>query len=217
MNSVEAAVKSVRLRPKAMPSKDVSAGRVQRLRERHHSMARMIAAGLPDDEVMKAHGCSPRIFEMLVEQTPAFIQLIAEYRTKAGRLQKTLDTYLDHLERNMITAEMEMHERLIEDPDSLSVSELHKISRDAADRLGFSKHTVNLNVKGDLADMLEAARRRSGKLKDVTPSSAQLPSTTLPSLIEAVALPAPAEAVPRAGTSPVREPLVAKGTIRRRV
>lgn len=196
MNAVEAAVQSVRLRPSATNHENpaMASGRVMRLRERHHMMARMVASGMPEEEIARACGSTMRYLEMLTQQTPAFIQLVSEYRKKA-RLSDAIDTYVDHLERNMIAAEVEMTTRLIEDPESLSVGELHKIARDAADRLGFGKHSTTLNVNVDFAGKLEAARRRSGKLKEINPPSAQ-PSTlgvSASPMIDAVALPAPVQ------------------------
>lgn len=222
MNAVQAAVRSVRLATKAAPVGTVApgAGRVMRIRDRHHMIARLVSTGMAEEDIAKACGCTLRYLEMLTEQTPAFIQLVAEYRAKAGRVNAALDTYIDHLERNMITAEMLLHEKLMDDEADLTVSELHKIARDAADRLGYSKRTVNFNVNLDLADRLEAARKRSGQLRELpsaTPSQGQQDFLAVP-VLESVALPVVVEeAVSSAESvsSPPPEPI--KGLLRRRL
>lgn len=220
MNAVEAAVKSVRLRPKA-DGMDVGSGRIMRLRQRHHMLARMVASGMPEAEIAKACGTTLAYLDMLTEQTPAFIQLVAEYRKK-NKLGAAIDTYVDHLERNMIAAEIEIGTRLEEEPDALTVSELHKIARDAADRLGFSKHSVNLNVNLDFAEQLRAARMRSGKVREIVSEMKTIDLSAQQSLDdgrspEPVALPAQAEPASAADPSSGQGPSQAKGMIRRRV
>jgi len=55
-----------------------------------------------------------------------------------------------------------------EDPDAkpIPLRDLMAISRDAADRFGYGKHTTQTNVNVDFAAQLERAIRRSGKLAD---------------------------------------------------
>lgn len=168
MNAVEAAVKAVTKRTGAQVATAV--GHSVRLRERHHGIARLIVAGLTDQEVCHTFGLTQRRLEMLKEQTPAFIELMAHYRTKGNAIESAVETYIDVLERNMIAAEQEIADRLAETPEDFSVAELHKVARDAADRLGFGKRSTQLNINGDFAQVLEAARRRSAEARATAPA-----------------------------------------------
>lgn len=186
MNAVEAAVKAVKRTGVAanMAAAASTVGQVARIRERHHGIARLIVAGLSDEEICRTFGLSARRLEMLKEQTPAFQELIAHYRARGGALASAVETYIDVLERNMIAAEQEIADRLAESPDDFSVAELHKVARDAADRLGFGKRSTQLNINGDFAQVLEAARRRSDQARAQGP------------ILEAVAEPIPIPSAP---------------------
>lgn len=130
-----------------------------KLRARHHTLARLVAANLPKAFICKRMGMTFATLSLLIDHTPAFQQLVTKYRESADEPDPT--EYIDILERVMIAAELEIQDRLLEEPEKLSISELHKISRDAADRLGYSKQAVNLNVNVTLAERLEGLRRRS--------------------------------------------------------
>lgn len=191
MNAVEAAVRSVSKRAGVEASSALATvGQVARIRERHHGIARLIVAGLSDADVCRTFGLSLRRLEMLKEQTPAFVELIAYYRSRGGAIASAVETYIDVLERNMIAAEAEIADRLAETPEDFTVSELHKVARDAADRLGFGKRSTQLNVNADFASVLEAARRRSDEARG-------------PTVVDAVANPEREVHSPRPPSSPV--------------
>lgn len=184
MNAVEAAVRSVRAKTsKTAVGLSTSVGQVSKIRERHHGIARLLVAGMSDADVCHTFGLSQRRLEMLKEQTPAFMELMAHYRAQGGAIASAVETYIDVLERNMIAAEAEIADRLAEAPEDFTVAELHKVARDAADRLGFGKRSTQLNINGDFAQVLDAARRRSDQAR--APASAEPHGT----LLEAVALP----------------------------
>jgi hypothetical protein len=151
--------------PPRAAAKDIKGpeNRIARMRDRHHSMARMVAADMNPQDICRAMGVTETTLDMLINSTPAFMELIAQYRPKALGQKLAIEDYADVLESNMIAAERALQDRLMEKADDLSVSELHKISRDAADRLGYSKHTINTNINVDFATKLEATRRRSGR------------------------------------------------------
>lgn len=163
-DAIERAVAQVKMRPETV-NRDRNGGTgtaIARIRDRHHQIARFVAQGIPRDRICKVMGMTRPRLDMLVDQTPAFQELVIYYEArKLPEQHAAIEEYVDLLERNMIAAELEMADRLAESPDKLSVSELHKISRDSADRLGFSKHSVNLNVNVTLKDRLEGLRRRS--------------------------------------------------------
>lgn len=160
--AVERAVRDIQMGAVTMgsgTSKGGTSSRAKRLRDRHHLIARLVAADIQPQIICKRMGLTWARLEMLRDHTPAFQQLVVEYRTRKEEIAP--EDVVDLLERNMIAAELEIADRLAEEPEKFSISELHKVSRDAADRLGYSKHSVNLNVNVTLKDRLEGLRRRA--------------------------------------------------------
>jgi len=160
--AVEKAVRSVQRKVVDTPAVGGSPNRVMRLRNRHHTIARMVAADVPRERICQQMGLTWNTLDLLIEQTPAFQELVSKYRGMPPLPEAV--GYLDVLERAMIAAELESADRVLEDPEKLSISELHKVSRDGADSLGYSKHSVNLNVNITLAERLESSRRRRNQM-----------------------------------------------------
>jgi hypothetical protein len=168
-DAIERAVGSVKARQPTLRSgmkggrePGSTEGLVIRIRDRHHQIARFVALDFERNRICEIMGMTRVRLDMLCDQTPAFAELVVYYQSKNLKAQfETVGDHLTLLERNMIAAELEIADRLAEDPEKLSVSELHKISRDAADRLGYSKHSVNLNVNITLKERLEGLRRRA--------------------------------------------------------
>lgn len=131
---------------------------IKRLSDRHHSVARSIAAGMAMHEVAAVHGMSASRISILKDD-PSFKELVEFYR------EKTDAAYADMHERLAglsLTATAELAERLDDEPEKFSAQALMDIVKLGADRTGYgpaSKNTqVNINV--NLADRLEAARKR---------------------------------------------------------
>ena len=174
---------------------------VKKLKDSHHFLARLFAAGLDIPQVSARTGYTP---ERLRRQkgSPAFLELIAQYRAMVTENWiESIDDYQEILLGNMIRAELQIADKLGEAEDNnetLPTRELVAISRDAADRMGYGKKQTNVNVNVDFAAQLEKAIRRS--------ASARVIDTTLagPTLGERPALagpllarePSPAPSVP---------------------
>lgn len=165
LDAVQRAVRGVKTRLPTIGEDGRGPGttksQIVRIRDRHHQIARFVALDFDRERICQIMGMTRMRLDMLCDQTPAFAELITFYQSKDLKAQfETTGDHLTLLERNMIAAELEIADRLAEEPEKLSVSELHKISRDAADRLGYSKHSVNLNVNVTLKERLEGLRRR---------------------------------------------------------
>lgn len=137
---------------------------IERFRDPHHRLARLIAAGLSNGEIAGRTGMShSRISQH--RNSPAFEDLIAKYRGKVdAAFEREQDEYAKLATGNMLKAESMLAEKLEEHEENGTlppVRELIAISRDAADRFGYGKRQTNLNVNADFASMLEAARKRS--------------------------------------------------------
>ncbi len=166
------------------PSADTHGGNVvQRLRDPHHRVARLIAAGLRTDEISERCGYSNQRITTL-QRDPAFQELVARYRkTVDEAFEREQDEYAKLATGNMLKAETMIAEQLedAEDGDnSIPIKTLLAISRDAADRFGYGKRQMNLNVNMDFANELEKARSRSGKARDGAPPPRVIDGTTQP-------------------------------------
>lgn len=152
------------LRP---PSADSSgAGILKRLRDPHHRVARLFAAGLRIGEIVERTGYSYQRISTL-QRDPAFQELIALNREKVNAaFEREQDEYAKLATSNMLKAETQLAEKLEEAEENnefLPTRDLIAISRDAADRFGYGKRQMNLNVNADFASLLEKAIQRSGK------------------------------------------------------
>lgn len=139
---------------------------LQRLRDPHHRVARLIASGLKLTEVAELTGRSYAGLHLL-NRDPAFNELVATYRGKVNAAwEREQDEYAQLATRNMLKAEAQIAEKLEaaeENNETLPTRDLIAISRDAADRFGYGKRQTNLNVNADFASLLEKAIARSGK------------------------------------------------------
>jgi len=143
---------------------------VKRLRDSHHHIAKMFASGMDAVQVAQRVGRTPASIRT-IRKSPAFEQLLAEYRAIATEAwADSVDTYFDLASSNMVRAELQIADRLGEAEEAgetLPVRDLLAISRDAADRFGYGKRSTQVNVNADFAALLEKAIRRSGKSLDL--------------------------------------------------
>jgi hypothetical protein len=142
------------------------------LTDKHHRIARAVAAGLSNIDVAAICGITANRVATL-KADPAFIELCAHYRglVTADYLHQT-DSYLEVLLANKLKAEVMIGDKLdeaIDGGEALPIKALMDISRDAADRTGHGKVQTNMNVNVDFAAKLEAARRRSAGARGSPP------------------------------------------------
>lgn len=136
------------------------------LRDSHHRVARLLAMGLRPGEVASRTGYSNQRISTL-SKSPAFQELIAGYRKMADdAFLESQDDFYDIAFANMLKAERMLSDKL-DDADAagetLPTRDLIAISRDAADRFGYGKHTSSTNLNVDFAAKLEAAKARSAR------------------------------------------------------
>jgi hypothetical protein len=140
------------------------------LTDKHHRIARAVAAGLSNIDVAAICGITATRVGML-KADPAFTELCAHYRgiVTADYIQSA-DSYLEVLLANKLKAEVMLGDKLdaaIDGDEVLPTRDLMAISRDAADRTGHGKVQTNMNVNVDFAAKLEAARKRSAGARTV--------------------------------------------------
>lgn len=153
---------------------------LQTLRDTHHRVARTVAAGVPHAEVVQLCGISYQSL-MRYRADPAFMELVAHYRgLVTAEYVRSIDSFMEVATSNMLKAATLVSDRLdaaMEDGASpLPLTQLMAISDSGADRFGYGKMQKNLNVNVDFAAQLEAARNRSAKARDITPSPTLAPT-----------------------------------------
>lgn len=149
---------------------------IQRLRERHHTMARLIAEGRKIGEVAAIVGMEISRVSIL-QGDPTFKELVVFYR---GEVEARYVEVHETLAGLSLDAAIKLREKLEasdeEGADQISIAQLIELTKLGADRTGHgpsSTATVNVNV--GLASRLEEARKRVAdrrKVIDITPQEA---------------------------------------------
>lgn len=130
---------------------------IKRLSDRHHHLARTLAAGVPPGKAAVICGYDASRVSILLGD-PTFKELLAFYRDEVGFEYRNLAEQLAGLSMDAIA---EIRARLEETPDKIGLNALLDILKLTADRTGHApktEQTVNVNI--GIADRLEAARRR---------------------------------------------------------
>lgn len=134
---------------------------VQRLRDRHHSLARCLAQGMSNNEACAVTGYDPSRISILMGD-PAFKDLLAHYRKIEDSL---MGEFTDRATTLTLTAMNELQDRLEDKPEDISTGMLLEVVKTGADRIGHAPvaKSVNINANINLGDRLQAARKRIGK------------------------------------------------------
>ncbi len=168
---------------------------VQRFRDSHHWIARLVALGMRVDDIAERTGYShTRLYT--ITSDPAFKELVVQKReTVDESYREEVDDYWRLATSNMMKAERMIGDKLDkadEEGELPPMRDLVSVSRDAADRFGYGKRSLSVNLDGkDFAAALERANQRSsqvieGTVKQVgtaqtNPSRAPNQSITVPS------------------------------------
>lgn len=145
---------------------------LKRLRDRHHQLARAIVAGMAPPVAAAYAGITGGSIGILMKD-PAFIELLAFYRSEAADAYKGLHEELASISMD---AAGEIRRRLEDDEqiEKIPLATLQDLVKLGADRTGFGPATksTNVNVNVDFGARLEAARKRVAerKLIDAVPS-----------------------------------------------
>jgi len=142
--------------------------RPKAMRETHHRLARMVAAGFRTEEILRLTGFSYTRLHQL-RHDPAFVELVSQYRGKVDEAYvRGVDEFWETSTSNMLRGERKI-EQILDDDDEgllekpLTLSQLMALTSDRADRFGYSKKIVNRNENLDFAKMMEQVARASGR------------------------------------------------------
>lgn len=142
--------------------------RLQKIRDSHHVVARLLASGLSTSEAAARVGYTATRISVL-RSDPAFEDLVAKYRdTDTEAWLKSRDDYYEVATSNMLKAERMIADRIddaIDSAEPLPLRDLLTLTSDRADRFGYGKRSTQTNINVDFAGKLEAARRRIDQAK----------------------------------------------------
>lgn len=144
---------------------------LKRISDRHHSLARSIASGMPQGQAAAIHGYNYAHTSVLMSD-PAFRELVDVYRSQINMEMNSLHSKLAMVAGSALN---QLQDRLEE--EDLPVNQLLNIAQMGADRVGAgpSSTNVQVNIHANLADRMRAARERamraSGTLIEGTPNA----------------------------------------------
>lgn len=146
--------------------------RLQRLKDSHHVLARLLASGMSNIEAAKAGGYTPqRVSD--IKSAPAMVELIAKYRgMEDAAWKEQRDAFHEYIHAAGIKSWRKINDVLDDDEAEIPLRDLRAIADSSANRMGYGIKTTNLNVNVDFATRLEAAIARSNrgpKIIDVEP------------------------------------------------
>lgn len=129
-----------------------------RITQRHHTVARLIAAGVPPGEVALITNYSASRISIL-QGDPAFQELVSLYQRE---VQAEFSTVLDNLAGLSSDAIEELRYRLEEEPENFSLKDLRETAELGLNRTGYpAAKTVENTVNINFGKQLEAARFRA--------------------------------------------------------
>lgn len=132
---------------------------LQKIRARHHSVARLLASGVPEGVVATITRFSPSRISQL-KNSPAMQELISHYRGPGAEASQVLAEKLRVLGDS---AAEELAERITERPDELSTQDLVAISKLGLDRSGHGPSSkLEVDQTTHLVDHAELLKLRQG-------------------------------------------------------
>jgi hypothetical protein len=140
---------------------------LKRIRDSHHSLARVLASGAGEAQASAITGYSPSRISIL-KADPQFQDLLAFYR------EPTVDIVADLRSRMAdmgLEALEELRERLHEQPEEFTVGLLNEVIKTMADRTGHAPQrgpTSVTQINVDLGDRMARARERVSQVNQKT-------------------------------------------------
>lgn len=145
-----------------------------RIRQSHHRVALLIAAGHRPGEVAKRCGYTLAYLSTLTA-APAIKELVARYAEKI--MANAIDDAVEEMAVGQSVLAMAQRQRLerLEDADvtgeRIPLRELNAICADGEDRYGTPRKSTNFNLNANFAEELEKALARSAQVASPAPAT----------------------------------------------
>ncbi len=154
---------------------------VKKLRDAHHRLAMMFAAGLRNHEIAAETGYTPTRISVL-RRSPMMEELVEHYRALVAEgLKEGLVDYYGTMARGRNLSMQMMVDQLVDAEESgedLPLRTLASLHEQFADRTGYGKRSTQVNVNVDFAAQLDRAIERSGlKVVNEVNGTALLPDS----------------------------------------
>jgi len=141
---------------------------IARIRDSHHTIARLFASGMKNREVAESVGYSETRISLL-RNTPMMDELVEKYRgTETEAWREKRDEYYASIHAAGAKAWRQINEQLDdadENNEPLPIRNLLSIADSSADRIGYNKKSTTVNINVDFAAKLEQAIARSSKVR----------------------------------------------------
>lgn len=142
-------------------------GAVGWIRERHHTMAKLYAAGFNFAEISRMVGMTPAGVRLWVNN-PANAELISEYAgDQVARTDAMIDRRIAMQNEIAVLATMQLKEQLLEDIEAgnaIPYDKLVKLAAHVDDRTGLGRQETKVNLNMDLGSRLDKAKARQEEL-----------------------------------------------------
>jgi hypothetical protein len=137
----------------------VQAFDIKRLTERHHSLARLLAGGVPPGEAAVITGYVPSRVSVL-QESPAFRELVAFYSDAKDVQFAQVHEQIAGLSKDAL---LELRTRLEDSPEDFSNGMLLELITKTLDRSGFgpTSQVTAVNINVELGNRIEQARLRA--------------------------------------------------------
>lgn len=131
-----------------------------RLRDSHHQVAKLIAAGLRTQDVSRMTGYSISRLSWLQSQDPSFKELVEFYRQDRRDVEVDVEARLRTV---ALDAVQHFHETMLENPDAITPALALEASKVFLDRSGYAPVTksVNKNLNLNIGARFDKAAEKS--------------------------------------------------------
>lgn len=129
---------------------------ILKTRSTHHEIARRMALGQKDVQIAREMGYSQSRLSLL-KGDPMFAALVNDYAATRDEAVADIQAMLTH---TSVSALAVLQERLEDDPDSITVQDLTKLSALGLDRIGFGATSKNVNVNLNSTASLDEIKAR---------------------------------------------------------
>lgn len=142
------------------------------MRDRHHTIARMLALGFKQTQIAAVTGMSGSRISV-IKTSPAFEELLTFYREESGAEFRDLTERFKHLGME-ITGEL--LSRLEAAPEAISVGELRELLKTVADRAGYApvqkSITLSATIDPEQMERLKNVAREQETIRTISAQGA---------------------------------------------
>ncbi len=139
-------------------SRGISAPQIKSIRQTHRRLAQLLAVGTPDGAAASIVGLHPSRVSIL-KSDPAFQALMSTYHQHQEQITLSLIDKLGDISHSVMD---EIRDRLLEEPEKISNSQLLELLTESLDRLGHSPTQKIAVAHVDISELRKNATAARG-------------------------------------------------------